>query len=815
MSVVRLMRRRPTSFSLILILGAILVVVAVASQPTLGQDSSDQEAPGEWCPAGTVSLDVLILMDQSRSLRRMDPERRRIEAAENLILSLQDEAARGVRVRVALATFGTDFELRAEFTDLAKRGTEGLIAELGGFTQHDWNTDYVLALYGATNLDWSAECNKVVWYTDGEHDLTDAPKGGRDSRVPRAYDSQSREIVSARIGRTVQALLVPAVCGAIESSEVDPRYGDLSDRLAALDVEVEFALYYFGDLEKGDSERLITMMERGECGDGVILDKVILDPDEPIVFLPPTTTTTTTTTTTSTTTTTTTATTTTLPPPPPICEGLPPPHLPAGRDVVWSGAVPDGISPAFVRSVIVRATGDSPALSSDHPSQTPGEDGVGRTLTLDFSDVPLSSYAPSYVAVRGEGIDEACITLVLETPSLESHVVTSPIFPDSPNIQVRVEVGGIPIPVADVEHLSVSVNGERIVGLETVAEGLFQIPPQSVVGDHRLEVRLESDHAGPAVVVGSFAVSSKPDGPILRLAATGLDPVAATVFTIPIAIDDVGREGEIRLLAADPIIGTDGETVSVELRFPDDTSVWSSGSPKPNALTVILADSVQTPDRHILHLDYESDPSDPAGDLVKISLAVPVDIDHPRNLVLERIIVAVLLALLLLVIWAWLYVINRLAGRIRRPRRDIRWRRFRVDEAWILSADPTGEGHRRPKHTPSRLDAGRLRAKRKTYLRVWKFPTVELSMDGSRRFIGLVGGGFRATEIQGRSAEFPEARLHGPIVLVDVSAGPPFEGVVMAPTDPSGPTEDQLTGHAARALERLRHPDRTTTNQEK
>ena len=57
---------------------------------------------------------------------------------------------------MALAAFGTGFELRKDFTDLTAEGTVDLIAEVGRFSHDDWNTDYVLALYGATTLDWSA-----------------------------------------------------------------------------------------------------------------------------------------------------------------------------------------------------------------------------------------------------------------------------------------------------------------------------------------------------------------------------------------------------------------------------------------------------------------------------------------------------------------------------------------------------------------------------------------------------------------------------------------------------------------------------------
>lgn len=796
-----------SSLCLLLIGFAFAALGAVApAPPSFGQAPSNGQSPAEWCPSGTESFDVLVLMDESRSLRRTDAERQRIQAVENLIKSLEEDASEELQVRVALASFGTDFEMRKGFTDLRQEGAVELIEEVRGFTEDDWNTDYVLALYGATTLDWDAECNRIVWYTDGEHDLADAPEGGAESMAPRAYDAQGRELTRAGITSAVQALLIPAVCGSDEMGDIATGYGDLSERLASLDVEVEFALYYFGELEEGDSKVLIDMMEMGECGDGVYLTKQILDPEETIVLTPPTTTTTTAPTTTTTTT-------TLPPPPPPICEGLFTPHQAGGREVVWSGAPPDGVAPAFVQSVVVRAAGSQAELSTDYSSQPLREEGGRLRLTLDFSDVAFSSVPRSVVAVRGEGIDEACVSFVLETPSLEARILTSPIFPDTQDIRIQVQVDGNPISTEDVKHLTLSIDGEEVARAEVVGEGTFRIPPQAVPGDHTFEATLNSAHAEPAIAMGGFSVTSKPDGPIMRLGRAALDLVASTEFAIPVTIDDVGREGEIRLLPTDPILGTDGEALSVEVRFPNGTSVWSSGSPAPDTLLVILGDSVQTPDNHILHVDYESDPSDPNGETRTIPLSVAVDIDHPRNPVIEAVIVGALLALLLVVIWVWLFGINRIAGRIRRPRR-IRWSRFRVSEGWALTADLQSEGHRRVKHTPSRLEAGRLLAKRKSSLLAWRFPHVELSMEGSRKFMGVIGEGFDALEISGRSARLlSESWLRRTVVLVDLAKGPPFEGVVMAPIDPSWPAEDQLTDYVRKALERLPRPEQLEPDQ--
>ena len=950
------------------VVSTIMVLAAGITLSTLSvraQDSpNDSQAAESLCPASAESWDVLFLMDESQSLRDNDPSRDRIDATKRYISTLGEIAdfGSGIRIRVALAAFGNEFDLRMDFRDLRRDGAVDEMYEVvDGFGADDLNTDYVLALYGALDLGWSAACNRVVWLTDGQHDLGDAHRG---DQSPRPYDGLQRRITRRSVARAVEELLIPAVCGVADGTadEIAPGYGDLRSRVEERGVEIEDHLYYVGEFVPGDTKTLIDRMERDDCGrpmkphplpdwvpppvcgglpepllpagravvwggalpDGVApafvrsvivqatgdspvltsdhpfarlegdgpIRRLTLDftddpwsayrqedvavrgegvdeacvaaaleapsleahvttgpifPDTPIELLirvdgmtpaavderflvvrldgetlspviveqgsvripdqgvgehtfdvrlvsdharPAIA-----------------SGTFTVSPKPAICEGLPEPQLPTGRDIVWSGALPDGVAPAFVRSVIVQATGDPPVLSSDHHSRILEEDGDFRRLTLDFSGEPFSSFTTGELEVRGEGVDESCLAVVLEPPSVEARVATSPIFPDTPGVEIEIQVDGNPIAAADARFMTILVDGKESQRPERTGEGRFELPISSTAGDHAFEVRIESDYADSAIAAGTFTVSLKPDGPILSLAGAGIDPVAGTEFTIPITIDDEGRPGEIRLLPTGPVVGTDGAEVSVEVRFPDGRAVWISGDPEPDALTAVLGDSVQTPENHVMYLSYESDPQDPDGETRTIPLTVPVDIDHPRNPVLEAIIVGGILILLLLFIWLWLFGINRIAGRIRRPR-GMRYARFRVNESWTLASDLSDEDHHGIKHTPSRLEARPMLARRKTPLRVWRVPYVELSMVGSGRLSGLIGAGFDAMEVSGRSEiRLSGNRLHQPIVLVDVSGGPAFKGVVMAPIDPSRPAEKQLTDHVRRALERLPPPD--------
>ena len=179
-------------------------VTVLPALPAGGQDQPDDSNTESWCRDGAKTLDLLLLMDESVSLTRTDPNRQRIDAAKNLIHSLAEQAGKGVAIRVALAGFDTDFELKTAFTDLPE-GADDLLAEVDRFTDDGKSTDYVLAMYGAiTELEWAAECKRIIWYTDGSHYLS---RG----QAVRPYDALGREITEEN-RRAVERLLIPAVC---------------------------------------------------------------------------------------------------------------------------------------------------------------------------------------------------------------------------------------------------------------------------------------------------------------------------------------------------------------------------------------------------------------------------------------------------------------------------------------------------------------------------------------------------------------------------------------------------------------------------
>ncbi len=103
------------------------------------------------------------------------------------------------------------------------------------------------------------------------------------------------------------------------------------------------------------------------------------------------------------------------------------------------------------------------------------------------------------------------------------------------------------------------------------------------------------------------------------------------------------------------------------------------------------------------------------------SLAIDLEVTPKANPILVAVIVAGLMLLMLALLWAILYGVNRLIGRIPDPRRNrIRYANFVAEltpteygelEIGIVEA-PVDSAFRLPKRTPARLDAGSLRMER-------------------------------------------------------------------------------------------------------
>ncbi|MGD7704635.1 VWA domain-containing protein [Microlunatus sp. Y2014] len=131
------------------------------------------------CMVSRKAGDLLIIIDESRSLDQNDPENARVAAAKYLLTQLNSFAARTeVVLDVSVAGFSDKYVEAQPWTKLDKPGLDRTLATVESFTTRPkgFETDYWWAMEGARrtlaahNPDGN-RCQAVVWITDGSLDV--------------------------------------------------------------------------------------------------------------------------------------------------------------------------------------------------------------------------------------------------------------------------------------------------------------------------------------------------------------------------------------------------------------------------------------------------------------------------------------------------------------------------------------------------------------------------------------------------------------------------------------------------------------------
>ncbi|WP_172664142.1 vWA domain-containing protein [Demequina rhizosphaerae] len=142
--------------------------------------------------------DVLVLVDESGSLRTTDPDGARADALEYFIGQLTSFAvSAGVEVNVALSLFGDSYTVLEDWTPLNRATERGLAQAATSVAEFDdgFDTDYWMALEEARRVLTGqraahadvASCQAIAWFTDGEIDFD-----------PRLTDDQAKEYGNSR-----------------------------------------------------------------------------------------------------------------------------------------------------------------------------------------------------------------------------------------------------------------------------------------------------------------------------------------------------------------------------------------------------------------------------------------------------------------------------------------------------------------------------------------------------------------------------------------------------------------------------------------
>lgn len=172
--------------SLLSVMAASLACIPAAASltfpayPTAPSDPTDSTSLGNFgaCIAAEKRGQLVLLLDQSSSLERTDPNKVRTTAATYLVDQLAAYAERTKsEIEVQIAGFAADYQ--AAGWQMITSDTAGLKTEINTIADNllPIDTDYVNALSGARRAlqdergDLPLGCQAIAWFTDGEHIL--------------------------------------------------------------------------------------------------------------------------------------------------------------------------------------------------------------------------------------------------------------------------------------------------------------------------------------------------------------------------------------------------------------------------------------------------------------------------------------------------------------------------------------------------------------------------------------------------------------------------------------------------------------------
>lgn len=167
------------------------------------------------CLAAQKAGDLLILVDESGSLKGSDAHAARVDAAKYLVKTLGGYADNtGSKLDVAIAGFSENYQMRQDWTALTTASVDSVDSQLQQLAGHDSgaDTDYWLALDGARqsladraggNPD---RCQAIAWFSDGKIDFT--PRPGSRPYAP-GVDLSDQAGVDEMIRRATESICRP------------------------------------------------------------------------------------------------------------------------------------------------------------------------------------------------------------------------------------------------------------------------------------------------------------------------------------------------------------------------------------------------------------------------------------------------------------------------------------------------------------------------------------------------------------------------------------------------------------------------------
>lgn len=164
------------------------LVVGLLSGPAVSQPVSDDGDAAfqrlATCARDQGRLLVLLLIDESGSLPRTDPEAQRVAAAQSAARSLARLGDHeDVTVEMAIAAFSVGFDVATPWTVADESSVDALVGSIEAFRDRDagLDTDFAAAFIGAneelsrhaaeTSQGSARPCKLLLLFTDGDYDI--------------------------------------------------------------------------------------------------------------------------------------------------------------------------------------------------------------------------------------------------------------------------------------------------------------------------------------------------------------------------------------------------------------------------------------------------------------------------------------------------------------------------------------------------------------------------------------------------------------------------------------------------------------------
>lgn len=201
------------------------------------------------CLASQKSGDLLILVDESGSLKGSDAHAARVDAAKYLVKTLGDYAdSTDSKLDVAIAGFSDGYRMRQDWTPLRTASVNSVNSELQTLADRNSgaDTDYWLALDGARqSLADRAQgspdrCQAIAWFSDGKLDFS--PRPGSRPYAP-GVDLSSQAGVDEMIRRARESICRPGgLADQIRASHIVMLGVGLGDKATSRDFDVMSAI---------------------------------------------------------------------------------------------------------------------------------------------------------------------------------------------------------------------------------------------------------------------------------------------------------------------------------------------------------------------------------------------------------------------------------------------------------------------------------------------------------------------------------------------------------------------------------------------